>query len=56
MLHQQIGTGLDRDATRRLQKRCSLEDLNRKDTTHGAEGVLLTPFVYGIGQGCKIFR
>jgi len=46
-----IGTGLDRDATndteddaiRRLENRAKFF----------AEGILLTPFVYGIGQGAK---
>jgi hypothetical protein len=46
-----IGTGLDRDATRDTE-----DDAIRKLENRAkffAEGILLTPFVYGIGQGAK---
>ena len=46
-----IGTGLDRDATKDTE-----DDAIRKLENRAkffAEGILLTPFVYGIGQGAK---
>ena len=46
-----IGTGLDRDATKDTQDDAIRRLENR--AKFFAEGVLLTPFVYGIGQGAK---
>jgi len=46
-----IGTGLDRDATRDTEDDAIRRLENR--AKFFAEGVLLTPFVYGIGQGAK---
>jgi hypothetical protein len=46
-----IGTGLDRDATKDTEDDAIRRLENR--AKFFAEGVLLTPFVYGIGQGAK---
>ena len=46
-----IGTGLDRDATRDTEDDAVRRLENR--AKFFAEGILLTPFVYGIGQGAK---
>ena len=46
-----IGTGLDRDATKDTEDDAVRRLENR--AKFFAEGVLLTPFVYGIGQGAK---
>ena len=46
-----MGTGLDRDATKDTEDDAIRRLENR--AKFFAEGVLLTPFVYGIGQGAK---
>jgi len=46
-----IGTGLDRDATKDTEDDAVRRLENR--AKFFAEGILLTPFVYGIGQGAK---
>jgi len=46
-----VGTGLDRDATKDTEDDAIRRLENR--AKFFAEGVLLTPFVYGIGQGAK---
>ena len=46
-----IGTGLDRDATKDTEDDAIRRLENRAKFL--AEGILLTPFVYGIGQGAK---
>jgi len=46
-----VGTGLDRDATKDTEDDAVRRLENR--AKFFAEGILLTPFVYGIGQGAK---